>query len=632
MGLDRKGEYDRCWVSGLSIRPMKRLMDRFSPRLLLSLLVVQSVTGATADGLLQAAPPTVTGLSPPVVQVGKTVEITVKGTNLEKLQDLSTAAGSLETVSIEKTRVRIRVKPDAPTGTWDAWARTVDGLANPRSLQLVAHPVVVADETADTTATPVSLPGTVAARLDRAADRDRFQFNGRRNQWVSITCRSSSLDGTVSPILTLTAPDGRELAHSPDHLAEPTITHRLAADGQYQVSVVDRGFLHDDGSHYTLTIEPGPRLWTTRPTAVIAGKPHAVTLLGYDLPDGTARGTAGLVTLLLKPAKLTGQLPYPGSRWPDRRPVGVLGSGFPLKHPGIGGDSWISISTEPVLPEPTAPNETTAQAHSLQLPVRVCGTFEQSADIDWYSFKAAKGQPLEIVGWGERLGRSMQLEAIIHDAAGKPLVTLKPPVAPKSIGFDFPFTTSDPHANWTPPADGRYLIVVRDLLGGSLYGPERAYQLVIRSPRKRFTVFAAIGDGKTSAGLSIPAGGSAKLQVVVLRLGGWKGPVTITAGDLPAGVTAAPTTIAAGKPVAQLTLKAGPKTPPGLSLIRLSATGTIGKAKRERVVLPLARIPAPGPAVRVADGLLLAVTPVAPAKPKPKTTATKKTSSTKPQP
>ena len=93
---------------------MKRLMDRFSPRLLLSLLVVQSVTGATADGLLQAAPPTVTGLSPPVVQVGKTVEITVKGTNLEKLQDLSTAAGSLETVSIEKTMLntwKVCIKP-----------------------------------------------------------------------------------------------------------------------------------------------------------------------------------------------------------------------------------------------------------------------------------------------------------------------------------------------------------------------------------------------------------------------------------------------------------------------------------------------------------------------------------------
>lgn len=603
-------------------------MDRLSPKLLL--LVVQSATWTAAAGPLLGAAPTVTGFSPPVVQVGTTVDITVKGTDLEKLEGLSTAAGFLQTVSIDKTRVRIRVKPDAPTGTWDTWARTATGLANPRSLQVVAHPVVVADETPDDVATSIPLPGTVAARLDRAADRDRFRFSGRRDQWVSLTCRSRSLDGTVAAVLTLTAPDGRELAHSRGHLAEPTITQRLPADGQYQVSVVDRGFQHDDGSLYSLTIQPGPRLWTTRPTAILADKPQAITLLGYGLPGGTPRGSTGLVELSLKPADLTGRSSPASRLWPDRRPVGVLGSGFSLKRPGIGGGSWISISAEPVLRESPAPNETTAQAQPLKLPVRACGIFERSADIDWYSFQARKGQPLEIVGWGERLGRPMQLEVSIHDAGGKALVTLKPPAPPKSIGFDFPFTTSDPQASWTPPADGRYAIVVRDLLGGSLYGPERAYQLVIRPPRKRFVAFAVIGDGKTSSGLAIPAAGSATLQVVVLRLGGWAGPVTVTALDLPPGVTAEATTVAAGKPVAQLTLKAGAKTPPGLAVIRLSARGTTGKSVVDKTVLPLARVPAPGPTVRVADGLLLAVTPAAKPKPKPKKPTSKKTSPTKP--
>lgn len=582
------------------------------PILMLPGLLVVWVTTATP---LPAAAPSVTGLFPPVVQAGQAATITVSGKDLGTITRLVTARGELETRSVNKTAVGIRVSQDSrPPGRFpeliDTWTLTSTGLSNPRAVLVVTHPVVVVAETPDEQVTPIPLPGTAASRLDRTADRDVFSFTGRSGQLVHLVCRSRSLDGTVSPILTVHDPEGRELIHSRSHEAEPELALQLPTDGPYQVTVVDRGFQHDEGSIYALTLETGPRLHATAPTAVSADTGQLL-LLGHELPGGTVLPTTGLSSLKITPDQQHGQW-----SWPDRRPVGVLDDGFRVRLPGCSGTPWVNRSHTPIVAETINQNDTASNAQVITPPARICGVFERSADIDWFAIDAKKGQTLEITGWGERLGQSMRLQAIVHDKTGKTLATIGSPVAPKKIGFDFPFSTNDPHANWTAPADGRFTIVVRDLLGGSIFGSERVYQLVIGPPRKRFRAFSVVGDGKTHSGLSLAAGGQATLQIVVVRMGGSKSPIEISAADLPEGVTVETTSIPADKPVTTITLKATPAATTGVAPIRILAKHPGDQPVVD--VLPLVHPVGPAPTSRTADALLLSVTPPAKKTPTPK--------------
>jgi len=584
------------------------------PVVLLATLLAVVVTGPANTTSLAAEPPSVTQLFPPVVEAGQTSTITVSGGNLGTIKQLASGTGQLKTESVKKNAVTVRVAAGTGTRLIDAWTLTSTGLANPRALLVVTHPVRVVTETPDAEASPISLPGTVAAKLDRAADRDTFAFTGQANQLVHLTCRSSSLDGTVAPVLSINGPDGKELVHSPVHQSEPIVTLRLPVNGRYLVTVVDRGFGHNDSSIYTLTALAGPRLVLTSPTALSSNSPPLI-LLGHLLPGGAVDRSSGWTTLAVEFDR-----PPSTPNWPDRRPVGVLQDGFRMSLADSIGSPWVTLSEEPVVVETAKANDTAASAQALTLPARVCGRFEKPADIDWYSVDLKKGETLEITGWGERLGRAMRLEAIVHDKSGKALATIGTLAAPKKLGVEFPFTTSDPHGDWKAPAEGRYTIVVRDLFGGSLFGPDRAYQLVVGPPRPRFQAFSVVGDGKSHSGLTIAAGGKATLQIVVVRSGGAKMAVELSVEGLPEGVTAKTLSVPADKPVATLTLTATAQAKPGLLPIRILAQAPGKQPARD--VLPLVHLAGPAPTRRVADALLLSVTPSD--KPADKKTAPKK--------
>lgn len=595
---------------------------------LLATLLAAFVTGPANSHSLFAEPPSVTQLFPPVVEAGQTSTITVSGDNLGTIRQLASGTGQLKTESVKKNAVTVRVAAATGTRLIDVWTLTSTGLANPRALLVVTHPVRVVTETPDSEASPISLPGTVASKLDRAADRDTFAFTGGANQLVHLTCRSSSLDGSVAPVLSIKGPDGTELAHSPVHQIEPTVTLRLPVSGRYLVTVVDRGFGHNLSSIYTLTALAGPRLVLTSPTALdlalalaLAKNTSPLILLGHRLPGGAVDPSSGWTTLSVEFDR-----PPSTPTWPDRRPVGVLQDGFRMSLADSIGSPWVTLSDEPVVIETTDANDTAAAAQALKLPARVCGRFEKPADIDWYSVDLKKGETLEITGWGERLGQAMRLEAIVHDKSGKALATIGTLAAPKKLGVEFPFTTNDPHGDWKAPAEGRYTIVVRDLYGGSLFGPDRVYQLVVGPPRPRFQAFSVVGDGKSHSGLTIAAGGTSTLQIVVVRSGGAPTAVEVSVEGLPEGVTAKTLSVPADKPVATLTLTATAQAKPGLVPIRVLARAPGKQPARD--VLPLVHLAGPAPSRRVADALLLSVTlsdkSDKPAKPADKKSAPKK--------
>ena len=97
----------------------------------------------------------------------------------------------------------------------------------------------------------------------------------------------------------------------------------------------------------------------------------------------------------------------------------------------------------------------------------------------------------------------------------------------------------DSLVNFVAPADGEYLVHLRDLRG--FQGEDYAYRLTVREARPDFRLSI------DPANPNIPQGGHTAVTVSALRLDGYEGPIEVTAKNLPPGVSASNETIAAGE-------------------------------------------------------------------------------------
>jgi len=134
---------------------------------------------------------------------------------------------------------------------------------------------------------------------------------------------------------------------------------------------------------------------------------------------------------------------------------------------------------------------------------------------------------------------------------------------------------------FTTPADGSYLVRVRDTRSGG--GDRHVYRLVVREAKPDYRV--------TLEGVNptIPLGSGTSFLVRVDRIDGYDGPVRVDIAGLPDGFSAStPIVIEAGHLEAKGALFAGmDATPPGpeaSAKVRISATASPGGVERTREV------------------------------------------------
>jgi hypothetical protein len=106
--------------------------------------------------------------------------------------------------------------------------------------------------------------------------------------------------------------------------------------------------------------------------------------------------------------------------------------------------------------------------------------------------------------------------------------------------------------NFVAPADGDYLVHLRDLRG--FQGEDFAYRLTVREARPDFRL------SLNPPNPNIPRGGHFAVTVDALRIDGFDGPIAVEAKNLPPGVTATSETIAAGETSTTLVLSASETT------------------------------------------------------------------------
>jgi len=97
----------------------------------------------------------------------------------------------------------------------------------------------------------------------------------------------------------------------------------------------------------------------------------------------------------------------------------------------------------------------------------------------------------------------------------------------------------DSRLRFTAPADGEYIVRLRDVRG--LHGEDYAYRLTVRAPAPDFRLSVEPRNP------NVPVGGRIPVTVTALRLDDFDGPIKVSIEDLPAGLSASRGVIEPGR-------------------------------------------------------------------------------------
>jgi hypothetical protein len=526
----------------------------------------------------QTSYPMITHVMPVAVQRGKTTTVTVAGQmnfagTYKALFEGSGIRAEVVPVKgkgpalVRTVALQLTVAADAAPGVREFRLVSSLGVSSIGQIVIAEHPVVQekGDNNTLGKANPVPVPCVVAGRIEAREDVDYFKFRARAGQTVTFEVQCARLQDKIhdlqkhaDPMLTLFAGDGRELAANDDfYFADPLLTYTFTKDGDYYIQVRDSKYDGDPRWVYALLISDRPHATHTFPFVGGPGRTIEVE------PVGSARKVKARATVRTPQQPGLYELPLDLGDGKMTNPVPFL------------------VSTLPQCFE-VEPNDTIAQATRINLPCGINGRIGAPRDVDRFVFKAARGKAIRFEVKARRFGTLYRssLDSVLD------VLTIKGAVlASNDDAFG-----KDSALVFTPPADGDYVLRIRDL--NNKGGPTAVYHIEADWARPDFTVRidgdkAMIGPGSRTAWF-----------VQVNRINGFAGPVRIDVKGLPPGVTASPLTIPAAMTQGLVVLSADKKAELGASNVEVTGTAKIAYGGEEHAVVrqatPIQEIYFPG--------------------------------------
>jgi hypothetical protein len=447
------------------------------------------------------AAPTLAHLFPAGGKRGTTVSVTAAGTFPSwpvgvwaSDKGLTVAAGK------QKGELTVTIAARVAPGVHWLRAHDKDGGGNLRPFLVGTLPEVAEKEPNDepARAQPLKGPGVVVnGRLQKRGDVDCFAVEAKKGQTLVASLDANrTLKSPMDAILQVVSVSGGVLEQNHDfHGLDPQVTYSVPKNGTYIVRVFafpelpdgTIGFAGAADYVYRLTITTGGFADFALPLAVSKANPGKVRLIGWNLPESA-------------------------------RAVAV---------PKGGDSATIAMSevanTVRVRLEPHANYDDTTPGAKLPQPLAVpftlTGRLAQREGVAAYRFTGKKGRPVTFEVEAHALGLPLVPVLRVLDPARKQLARAEPATPQSDVALSF-----------APPADGTYLVEVRDLYDEG--SPRHLFRLRAVHPEPDFalTVAAdrfALMPGKT---LDIP--------VSVARLAGFAGEIELSAEGLPAGVKA----------------------------------------------------------------------------------------------
>lgn len=493
--------------------------------------------------------PTADTIFPAGAQAGQSVEVAVTGKYLQGLRTLHSNAPGLRSEQLGPNRFRLTIPTDTPCGQYDLWAASDHGVSAPRTFSIGnrAEQLEVEPNDALSAATPVPLNAVINGRTEKTGDADHFRFEAKQGQRVIVECSAERIDSRLRAVLEIFDAAGRRLAVNRGYFGiDPLIDFHVPADGSYAVKVQDLVSLGSPEHYYRLEIDTGPRLAFSLPNVVQRGKSARVALYGWNLtgasgPTATPSERAAFERIEVDiPESLAHE------SWPlpvRLQPTQSVVEGFAYHYLGSQAPIMLGVTDVPVTVD-RADNHSPASAQEIAVPCEVSGQLTAGDECDWYAIQAQRGEVIYIEAFGQRIHSPVDLQISVLSSASSSGASSSAATGPRELAqfsdevrnLGGSFTTShlDPLGRWVCPADGRYLISIRNLTSSLSSEPRRTYRLSVR--REESTVNLVAVPHREDSALNVPRGGREILDVLAFRRRGQEGSIRVSARDLPAGI------------------------------------------------------------------------------------------------
>ena len=343
----------------------------------------------------------------------------------------------------------------------------------------------------------VTLPVSINGHIGDASDTDTYAVDLEAGKAFVAEVVAAQAGSPLDSLLTLTDANGAELANNDDFGGpDPVLVYTPKKSGRFFVTLSTSTGAGGGTHAYRLSLGVLPLLTGTLPVTLPRGKSANVTAFGVNVPASF-------------PVTIPADRPYGLAH--IHSPEGVSSNGI-----------IVGVSDLPVVTSDGA-NADAAHALALSAPGVANGRFYRAGSPDgapfYYKFHADAGKRFTIdVQCQDRSGARCDPLLTLYGPAGTVLEE-----SDDSLG-------RDSHIDRTFDKAGDYVLRLKNLDGGN--SPDLVYQLLIQNPPA--PGFSLTADTRARA---VGQGGSAAFEVQVNR-DRWNGAVTLTAVDLPSGVTA----------------------------------------------------------------------------------------------
>ncbi|MCE9532735.1 MAG: PPC domain-containing protein [Planctomycetes bacterium] len=554
--------------------------------------------------------PVLNAVFPAGGQAGTSVTVVLEGTSLESLRDIRSTIPDLAVKKLEGNRFKIDIPSGTPTGVYDLRGISLYGIGSPRAFFVsnrTEHLEKEPNDDADA-AQEFPLDIVINGRIEKPGDIDSYKFQAKAGQRVVLECFAERIDSKLRGVLEVSDAAGKRLAVNRGYAGlDPLIDFLVPADGTYFVKLFDLSYLGSPAHFYRLDIDTKPRVEFALPCVVERGKTTKVKLFGRNL---TSKQDASLdsVEVEITPPAADRHEPLPF----NLRPAQIAVDAFAYHYPGSHAPVMIGVTNVPVA-NGTGNNLDAEHAQEMQLPGEVSGQLADGDKRHWYAVTARRGEVLWFEAFGDRLGSPVDLDLVVQDHSGKKELLKLSDNLENLGGYRFPTAHTDPAGRWVVPADGRYLIMIRNLIGGSNRDPRRIYRLSARREEPDFHLAVISRRTDQPAGLNLWAGGHEMLEVLAIRRRGMSGPIRISAEKLPTGVSCPEVWIGPGQNRGVVVLSAIRQAPSFAGNLNLVGHANLGDTEVSRPVRGGSMIWAaqPSPSGRLTSEIPLATAPEA---------------------
>jgi hypothetical protein len=527
--------------------------------------------------------PRLTVLDPPGGKVGSSVEVAVGGSDLEGLKALVFSRPGITAEFIKDNKFKVTIAADAASGPIDTRAVCEWGISNPRVFLIdrLEEQREIEPNNLRSQATAVPLNSVVNGTIGGRADVDYFRFPANRDQRIVVDCFAGRIDSRLDAVVAVFDPNDRLVARCQRfHDIDPRLGFVATQPGEFRVQLHDLVYNGSGEYFYRLAIHTQPMIDHVYPPVVSAGSKSPVTIFGYNLPGGQIQPGLQVAGRPLEAVATTIDAPNDPTRTTALSPDVFLapnqayidGFGHRLAVPGGSTQPvLIGISECPVVLE-NEPNNVESAAQAVTVPIEYVGRCDRPGDVDWVRFPAKKDQTLRLEGIAERAGYppdlTLLLRRVLPPAANQPAGVINAQDIGEYDDFGnnvgrlkFDTGTHDPVVDFKAPADGDYLIGIRDRYSESRGNARFIYRLRVAPTKPDFRLAVVPADENNPSTNVVRQGGAALAHVFALRLGGFAGDVKVEADGLPPGVSVTPVTIGPAVAEAPLVFKAEPNAP-----------------------------------------------------------------------